>query len=255
MGDLMSSIDATFDTVDLEGRTVIVTGAASGIGAATARLLHAEGAQPVLADVDLAPLAALASQLDDALAMAADVTDMEQVRRLVASTIERYGRVDGLVNNAGISAHYPIAEVDVAGFERALRVNVLGPVTMMLGVLPIMRAARFGRIVNVSSGSTNMAPVGVGPYAATKAAVNMLSDVARRELAEDGVAVSVVLPSITATQFRGGYFKLGDEPFPGLVTHSAEYPAGAIVRALRTGEESIAVPHGPEQPGAFAIHP
>ncbi len=249
----MSTTEQQFATVDLTGRVVIVTGAGSGIGAATARLLHDAGATPVLADVDRAAMAAVAGPLDDALAVSTDVTDIEQVRSLVTATLDRHGRIDGLVNNAGISAHYPIAELDLAVFEVALRVNVLGPLAMMVGVLPVMRDAGFGRIVNVSSGSTNMAPVGVGPYAATKAAVNMLSNVARRELAGDGVAVSVVLPSITATHFRGGFFKLGDEPFPGLVTHTPEYPARAILRALRTGEETIAVPHGPEQPDAFDV--
>jgi NAD(P)-dependent dehydrogenase (short-subunit alcohol dehydrogenase family) len=249
----MSSSDSSIVTVELSGRVVIVTGAASGIGAATARLLHREGAHAVLADVDGDGLSSLADELGGALAVATDVTDIDQVRRLVAATVDRHGGVDGLVNNAGISAHYPIAEVDLARFEAALRVNVLGPVAMMLGVIPVMRAAGFGRIVNVSSGSTKMTPLGVGPYAATKSAVNMLSDVARRELAGDGIAVSVVLPSVTATRFGAVDTKEGEEPFPGLVTHSAEYPARAIVRALRTGEASIDVPHGPEQAGAFAI--
>ena len=167
--------------------------------------------------------------------------------------MRRHGRIDGLVNNAGISLHHPIADVDLAEFELAVRVNVLAPVAMMQAVLPMMRAARFGRIVNVSSGSTRMTPVGVGPYAATKSAVNMLSAVARREFAEDGIAVSVVLPSVTATHFRSGHYKLGEQSAPGIVTHSPGYPARAIIRSLRTGEESIDIPHGPEQPGAFTV--
>jgi NADP-dependent 3-hydroxy acid dehydrogenase YdfG len=249
----MSTANSAIETIDLAARTVIVTGAASGIGAAVARLLHSEGANVVLADVTVDPLTSLAAELGDALAVTTDVTDVEQVQSLVAMTVDRHDRIDGLVNNAGVSAHYPIADADLAEFAVALRVNVLGLLTMMVGVLPVMRAAGFGRIVNVSSGSTKMAPLGVGPYVATKSAVNVLSDVARRELAGDGVAVSVVLPSITATHFRGGHYKLGDEPFPGIVTHRPEYPARAIVRALRTGEEAIDVPHGPEQAGAFAV--
>jgi NAD(P)-dependent dehydrogenase (short-subunit alcohol dehydrogenase family) len=245
--------ESEFETIDLGERTVIVTGAASGIGAATVRLLQQAGANPVLADRDVAALEFLAGQLDNALAVPTDVTNSADVDALVTAALLRHGRIDALVNNAGISCHYPIAEVDLAAFDDALRVNVLGPLTMMRAVLPTMSAAGFGRIVNVSSGSTKMTPIGVGPYAATKAAVNMLSAVARRECAGHGVAVSVVLPSITATQFRGGQHKIGEEPLPGIVTHSPEYPAQAILRALRTGEESIDVPHGPEQPDAFLI--
>lgn len=232
---------------------MIVTGAASGIGAATARLLHQAGGIPVLADVDVEALNAQARELDGALAVPTDVTDFARVESLVAATALWHGRIDGLVNNAGISCHQPFADVDLAQFERTLRINVLGLVAMMRAVIPVMRAAGFGRIVNVSSGTTRMAPIGVGPYAATKAAVNMISAVARLELAADGVDVSVVLPSITATHFGQGLFKVGEETPTGLVAHSPEYPARAILRALSTGEASIDVPHGREQPDAFAI--
>jgi short-subunit dehydrogenase len=89
---------------------------------------------------------------------------------------------------------------------------------------------------------------GVGAYAATKSAVNMLTAVARAELAPDGIAVSLVLPSITATEFAGGRFKPGDTGRNGMVVHSPGYVAAVILRALRTGEERIDIPHGPEQP-------
>ena len=237
----------------LADRVVIVTGAASGIGAATARLLHAAGALPVLADRDTEHGARLADELGGSLAVGADVTDTAAVDALIAATLERHGRIDGLVNNAGISLHERIEDVDLEQFTLALRINVIGTMRMTQAVLPTMRAARFGRIVNVSSGTTRMVPLGAGPYAATKAAVNMLSAVARQELEPDGITVSLVLPSITATNFGGARYKLGEESWPGLVTHSAEYPAKAIVRALRTGEESIDVPHGTERDDAFAL--
>jgi short-subunit dehydrogenase len=93
---------------------------------------------------------------------------------------------------------------------------------------------------------------GVGGYASTKAALNMLSAVARAELEREGIAVSVVLPSVTATEFAGGRFQSGQTPFPGMVVHSAEYAAEFIVRALRTGAERIDIPAGPEQPDLAA---
>ena len=111
-----------------------------------------------------------------------------------------------------------------------------------------MRARGGGTIVNVSSGSSRMVLPGVGAYAATKAALNMLSLVAREEFAPDGIVVSLVYPSVTATEFhdrlRAGAIRVGGG---GLTPHSPRYVAKAIVRAIRTGEAEI-VPHGPERP-------
>jgi short-subunit dehydrogenase len=235
------------EIVDLAGKTVIVTGASSGIGAATARALHAAGAQPVLAARRADRLAELSAQLDGALAVPTDVAEPAQVRELAAAALERHGRIDGLVNNAGISMPGRLAEVDPEEYRRVLDVNVVGLVAMTQAVLPAMRKQGFGRIVNISSGTTRRALPGVGAYAATKAAVNMLSAVLREELAEDGIAVSLLLPSMTATEFSGGIFKLGVAPRPGAVVHHPEYVAEVILRMLRTGEDTFDIPHGPER--------
>src|SRR5664280_2409273 len=162
--------------------------------------------------------------------------------------VGRHGRIDGLVNNAGVSLHSPLDRLDLDEFARVLQLNVISLVAMTQAVLPAMRARGSGRIVNISSGTTRMALPGVGAYAATKAAVNMLTAVARRELEADGIAVSLVLPSITATEFGGGRYQPGEQPRPGMVAHSAEYVGQVVLRALRTGEERIDIPHGPEQP-------
>jgi len=268
------------DVLDVTGSTVIVTGASSGIGAATARLLHKAGAHPVLAARRADRLAVLSEELDGALAVPTDVTDPTAVRRLVETTLDRHGRIDGLVNNAGVSLHSPLDRLDLDEFARVLQLNVISLVAMTQAVLPAMRARGSGRIVNISSGTTRMALPGVGAYAATKAAVNMLTAVARRELEAatrmalpgvgayaatkaavnmltavarreleaDGIAVSLVLPSITATEFGGGRYQPGEQPRPGVVAHSAEYVGKVVLRALRTGEERIDIPHGPEQP-------
>ncbi len=234
--------------MDLDGRTVVVTGASSGIGAATARLLAAAGAHPVLAARRADRLESLSAELGGALAVQTDVTVPAEVDRLVQQTLDRYGRIDGLVNNAGVSLHERLDVLDLDNFSQVLALNVVSLVAMTQAVLPTMRAAGSGRIVNISSGTTRMALPGVGAYAATKAAVNMLSAVARNELAEEGIAVSLVLPSITATEFDGGRYQPGQEARPGMMAHSAEYVGRVILRALRTGEERIDIPHGPEQP-------
>ncbi|MDX6421279.1 MAG: hypothetical protein QOG28_5899 [Trebonia sp.] len=236
------------DLIDLTGKTVIVTGASSGIGAATARALHAAGARPVLAARRADRLAGLSDELGGALAVPADVTDPAQVRDLVAATLDRHGRVDGLVNNAGASIQGPIADIDLAEYRRILDLNVASLIGVTQAVLPAMRQQRFGRIVNISSGTTRRVATGSGAYAATKSAVNMISAVLREELAGDGIAVSLLLPSITATEFGNGLFQLGVAPRPGMVPHHPEYVAGVVLRLLRTGEGTFDIPHGPEQP-------
>ncbi|MEV4604620.1 SDR family oxidoreductase [Amycolatopsis sp. NPDC049253] len=236
------------DLIDLAGKTVIVTGASSGIGASTARRLHEAGARPVLAARRADRLATLGDELGGALAVPTDVTDPAQVAALVAATLERHGRIDGLVNNAGAGLHGPLDQVDPAAFGATLQLNVVGLLAVTQAVLPAMRQQGFGRIVNISSGTTRRVAVGVGAYAASKSAVNMLSAVLTRELAADGIAVSLLLPSITATEFADGRFTLGASPIPGMVVQSPEYVAGVVLRLLRTGEESFDIPHGVEQP-------
>jgi short-subunit dehydrogenase len=237
------------DPIDLAGKSVIVTGASSGIGASTARRLHAAGAHPVLAARRADRLAALSKELGGALAVPTDVTDPAQIRGLVAATLDRHQRIDGLVNNAGASLHGPLMQVDLAEFSQILQLNVAGLLAMTQAVVPAMRQQGSGRIVNISSGTTRRVAVGVGAYASTKLAVNMLSAVLRQELAGDGIAVSLLLPSITATEFGDGMFTLGTSPRPGMVVHSPDYVAAMVLRLLRTGEESFDIPHGPEQPG------
>jgi len=241
------------DVWDLPDRVVIVTGASSGIGAATARLLHAAGARPVLAARRAERLDALADELGGALAVPTDVTDRAAVRRLAEAAVQRHGRVDGLVNNAGVSLHVPLERLNLDEFAAVLDLNVVSTIAMTHAVLPAMRAQGGGRIVTISSGTTNMVLPGVGAYAATKSALNMLTAVFRKELEPDGIAVSLVLPSITATEFGGGRYRAGVEIRPGMVPHSPEYVAGVIVRALRTGEERIDIPHGAERPELTAV--
>ena len=233
--------------LDLTGKVVIVTGSSSGIGEATARLLHAAGALPVLAARRADRLTALSAELGGALAVPTDVTDQDQQQALVRATVERHGRVDGLVVNAGASFHVRLEDIDPAAFLQLLNLNVVSVVTAMQAVLPVMRKQHAGRIVAISSGTTRGVAVGAGGYAASKAAMNMLTDVARKEFADDGIDVSLVLPSITASEFAGGRFLPGTVvPRPGMVVHSAEYVGRVILRALRTGEPRIDIPHGPE---------
>ncbi|BBA97131.1 putative short chain dehydrogenase/reductase [Actinacidiphila reveromycinica] len=232
----------------LTGHVVIVTGASSGIGEATARCLHEAGARPVLAARRADRIETLGDELGGALAVPTDVTVPEQVHALVQATVDTYGRVDGLVNNAGAGAFHRLDAITPAAFLDLLNLNVVSTVTAIQAVLPHMRAAGHGRIVNISSGATQMPMAGNAIYPAAKTAVNWLSQVGRLELADENIQLSVVLPSVTRTEF----YEDGELP-SGMVAHSPEYVGRVILRALRTGEERIDIPHGPEQPD-FPAH-
>jgi NAD(P)-dependent dehydrogenase (short-subunit alcohol dehydrogenase family) len=235
-------------------KVVLITGASSGIGEATARLVAEQGALPVLAVRRIDRLETIAKELGGALAVQADVSDPEQVRHLVETTTERYGRVDVLINNAGQGLHLPLEQVTLEDLVAITELNFYAPLVAMQAVVPIMRERGGGAIVNVSSGSSRMVLPGVGAYAATKAALNMLSLVAREEFAPDGIVVSLVYPSVTATEFhdklRAGAMRAGGG---GLTPHSSRYVAKTIVRAVLTGEAEVVIPHGPERPEEMEV--
>jgi short-subunit dehydrogenase len=233
----------------LDGMVILITGASSGIGAATARLVARQGGLPVLSARRAGRLEALAQELPGALAVQADVRDPEQVRQLIETTLKHHGRVDVLVNNAGQGLHLPLEQVSLEDLVAITELSFYAPLLAMQAVLPAMRSQGGGTIVNVSSGTTRMVLPGVGAYAATKSALNMFSLVAREELAPDGIVVSVVYPSVTTTEFHDK-LRAGSVPSGagGLTPHSPEYVAKAIIRALHTGEAEVIIPHGPERP-------
>jgi short-subunit dehydrogenase len=238
----------------LDGTVILITGASSGIGAATARLVARQGGLPVLSARRADRLEALAQELPGALAVQTDVRDPKQVRQLVEATLKHHGRVDVLVNNAGQGLHLPLEQVSLEDLVAITELNFYAPLLAMQAVLPAMRSQGGGTSVNISSGTSRMVLPGVGAYAATKSALNMLSLVAREELAADGIIVSVVYPSVTSTEFhdrlRAGGMPAG-RPVP--TPHSPEYVAKAILRALHTGEAEVVIPHGPERPDS-GIH-
>jgi len=192
-------------------RVVILTGASAGIGAATARLFAEHGARVIVSDRDEAPVAALAADLPGALAVSTDVADPAACQALVAAAIAHFGRVDILINNAGVGLSGPVALLDAHDLARILAVDLLGPLQLMQAVVPHMRAQGDGQIINVSTVLALQPLPYLGGYAGAKAALERMSEALRMELYDSGIAVSLVRPGTTRTNFSANRLGTGHE--------------------------------------------
>ena len=152
--------------MDIDGAVVMVTGASSGIGEATARAASRAGARLVLAARREDRISRLADELGDAVAVRCDVTDAEQVARAVAAASERFGRLDVLVNNAGQGMNAAVDAIDADEFRAVLELDVVAPLITMQAVIPLMREQGAGSIVNVGSGITFADLPETGAYSA-----------------------------------------------------------------------------------------
>ena len=189
------------------GQVAIVTGSAGGIGEATARALAERGARVAVADVREADAQAAAGRLvaegHDAVAVTVDVGDPRSAMAMVQSVVSRWGRVDVLVNNAGIESSKPFLEIEPEEYERVMRVNATGVWHCCRAVIPEMLRQGAGCIVNVSSvaGQRGGGLLGTAAYATSKGAVIALTKALAREFAGRGIRVNAVAPSLTLTDF------------------------------------------------------
>lgn len=191
--------------MEIRDQVVLITGASAGIGLATVRRFATAGAKLALVARSADALNHLAEELQsqgsDAIALPVDVSDPKQVRRVIKETVRHFGRLDVLINNVGQAAIGTIADLNPDDFRKIVDVNVFGPLAAMQAVIPFMREQDGGLIINVSSVVSKMNIAGLAAYAATKAALNMLSDTARGELASEHIRVITVYPRSTATDF------------------------------------------------------
>jgi NAD(P)-dependent dehydrogenase (short-subunit alcohol dehydrogenase family) len=184
----------------LAGKVVIVTGAAQGIGAACAQRFVREGAKVLLADVNDAAGQALASELQ-ATYMHCDVSSKAQIDELVEKTLRQYGRVDVLVNNAGIFKAAPFLDVSEEDFDAVIRVNLKGSFLMAQAVARAMVANKTrGSIINMSSVNGVLAIPSIASYNMSKGGINQLTRVAALAMADHGIRVNAVAPGTIATE-------------------------------------------------------
>lgn len=193
-------------THTLKGQVALVTGASSGIGQATARALARQGARVVLAARRLEKLQAIEREIaehgGDALAIAADLTDAAARERLIRAVVERYGRVDALINNAGFGQRGPIEMVPVENIRKNFETNLFSLIALTQLVIPIMRAQSGGRIVNIGSVAGKIARPFSAVYDSTKHALEAVSDGLRGELAPFGIQMVLIEPGFILTSFQ-----------------------------------------------------
>ena len=232
----------------LDGQVVIVTGASAGIGEAASRRLAAEGAIVVMAARRRERIEALKQELESAggraLAWVADVTSESDRQQLIQQTMRAFGRIDGLVNNAGYGQRGPIELVPVEAIRENFETNLFSLIALTQLVIPIMREQRSGRIVNISSVAGRIARPLSSVYDATKHALEAISDGLRGELAPFGIKVVIIEPGFITTEFLGVATE-NARPIienAGPYTESFEKLSGAIqrLRKLAGKPEDIA---------------
>ena len=234
--------------MSLSNRVVIVTGASSGIGEATARLLAHEGATVVLAARRQGRLDELKSEIEGAggtaLAVPTDVTDRDAVQALARATLDAYGRIDVLVNNAGVMPLTFLHNMRTDDWYQTIDVNLYGVMHAVEAVLPTMMEQKAGHVVNVSSTAGRRVYPGGAVYSATKYAVRALSEGMRQELGPKyGIRVTCIEPGAVATELTDA---IGDQEvrkgmekmFASLTPLDAQRIAEAIAYTVQAPESA-----------------
>ena len=187
----------------LSNRVALVTGASSGFGEATALALAGAGASVAICARRRDRLEALARRIGgDVLVIEADLSKEAEAMRAVRETEAHFGRLDILINNAGVMYLGPIETADLAKWRHMFDLNVMGLMAATQAALPGMRARKDGHVVNVSSTAGRMSNAGAGGYSGSKFAVNAFSEALRKEAYMDNIRVTVVEPGVAATELR-----------------------------------------------------
>jgi len=189
---------------NIQGKVVVITGASSGLGEATARLLSAQGATVVLGARRVDRLQSLADELTKgggkAIVVATDVTDRDQVKRLVDTAVQKFGRIDVMLNNAGLMQQSPLERLKVDEWDNMIDINIKGVLYGIAAALPHMQRQKSGHIINVSSvAGHKVTPAGT-VYSATKHAVRAISEGLRQEVKPYNLRTTIISPGAVATE-------------------------------------------------------
>jgi NADP-dependent 3-hydroxy acid dehydrogenase YdfG len=189
---------------NITGKVVVITGASRGLGEATARYLAERGATVMLAARRAERLQAVADQITkaggQASALVTDVTDPAQIQRLVDSAVEKYGRLDVILNNAGVMPHSPLERRKIDDWNRTIDINIKGVLYGIAAALPHMQRQKAGQIINVSSVAGHKVGKNNAVYAATKTAVRVISEGLRQEVKPWNLRTTIISPGAVATE-------------------------------------------------------
>ena len=216
-----------------------------GMGEGLVRAFAAQGAKLSLAARSQDKLQALAASLPcECLVISTDMSQPDQVRRMVEQTIERFGRIDILVNNAAVGMYSPVAEMDMVAVEALFKTNWMGPVHAIQAAVPHMRRQRGGQIINISTVAARLPLPYFGSYAASKYALTAMNDILRMELRRDNIKVLLVFLGRVRTNFTANAYKgASTRPLGGKMGGiSVERAARAILLASRMNRREIVVP-------------
>ena len=221
----------------MKDKVIIITGAAMGLGLAAAEELASKGAKLVLVDYNEDALKEAFEKLSsnnnglDAISIKADVSDEEQVKNYVNKTVEKYGRIDGFYNNAGIEGRQaPLTEYDIDIFKKVIDINLMGVYYGMRYVIPVMQKQKYGRIVNVASVGGIRGVLNQTPYVASKHAVSGMTKNAAIEYGKDGILTNAIAPGAILTPMVAEAFKQVNPDDPKAA--EAEYAQRNPTRAL-----------------------
>ncbi|GFZ97469.1 SDR family oxidoreductase [Dyella caseinilytica] len=220
----------------IEGKVVVITGASSGLGEATARYLSARGAIVALGARRIDRIQSLADELvrggGKAIAVATDVTRHEEVKALVDAAVQTFGRIDVMINNAGLMPHSPLERLKIDDWNQTIDVNIKGVLYGIAAALPYMTQQKSGHIINVSSVAGRTVRPGSAVYAATKSAVLMLSEGLRQEVKPYDIRTTVISPGAVATDLPNSVTE------PDVASHIQKFyehyaiPAESFARAV-----------------------